>query len=505
MKLRLHNICAIKEAEVKIDGLTVIAGENNAGKSTIGKMLYTLVKTLNNYNEDIFTHIYFDFEEIIIECQRYIDSKVNHNTKIYKYYKELYRFLFKIDKDFLIKIDKDKYELPQETIRKEYEVKLLILERYMKDIDLVMLQIMLLELTNINEEPVLYCKDNIEIQQFMNRAFQSEIYDLQTLKFLVSETGIIEYYIEHNDKVLNQKHISYISKNKLLMKLISLSNSINKNFIKGFGTARTYERPLSWWLYDEFKSDISEIICKCGRKEVIGNVSLQDNFGNEFSFDIKESGICVRKIIDDLIYKQSTYIESPIFLYLSEHDIGDAAHKPDHIVDLLRKISCSEKERGLLVKPKFTELEEILQGNFGYDSKQRDFWYQQGDNKFAMSNVANGAKSFGIIQMLYKNGWMTPDNIMIIDEPEVHLHPKWQVEYCRIIIALIKKGIKFVITTHSPYILQALKKFSEDLDITKDVNFYLSEQKEDGVIIQDKTKKLGDIYEKLTAPLREIM
>jgi len=46
MTLELKNIGMIKEANVKIDGLTVIAGENDTGKSTAGKALYLLLQSI---------------------------------------------------------------------------------------------------------------------------------------------------------------------------------------------------------------------------------------------------------------------------------------------------------------------------------------------------------------------------------------------------------------------------------------------------------------------------
>jgi predicted ATPase len=44
MRLDLKNIGIIKEASVKLDGLTVIAGENDTGKSTLGRAYYYEVK-----------------------------------------------------------------------------------------------------------------------------------------------------------------------------------------------------------------------------------------------------------------------------------------------------------------------------------------------------------------------------------------------------------------------------------------------------------------------------
>ena len=41
MKIYLKNIGKVKEANIEIRGITVIGGENNTGKSTVGKALYS--------------------------------------------------------------------------------------------------------------------------------------------------------------------------------------------------------------------------------------------------------------------------------------------------------------------------------------------------------------------------------------------------------------------------------------------------------------------------------
>lgn len=46
MKIQLTNINKIKEATIHLKGLTVIAGTNDTGKSTLGKMLFTVIKSL---------------------------------------------------------------------------------------------------------------------------------------------------------------------------------------------------------------------------------------------------------------------------------------------------------------------------------------------------------------------------------------------------------------------------------------------------------------------------
>ena len=56
MQLRLQLINKIKKADITLKGLTVIAGANDTGKSTVGKVLFTIIKALNNvmgYDENI--------------------------------------------------------------------------------------------------------------------------------------------------------------------------------------------------------------------------------------------------------------------------------------------------------------------------------------------------------------------------------------------------------------------------------------------------------------------
>ncbi len=53
MQLILKNISSIQHAEIAFNGLTVIAGENDTGKSTAGKLLFAIVKAFNRYEEDL--------------------------------------------------------------------------------------------------------------------------------------------------------------------------------------------------------------------------------------------------------------------------------------------------------------------------------------------------------------------------------------------------------------------------------------------------------------------
>ena len=49
MKLILKNIGLLKDAELELSRLSLIAGENDNGKSTVGKVIFCLVKAINRY------------------------------------------------------------------------------------------------------------------------------------------------------------------------------------------------------------------------------------------------------------------------------------------------------------------------------------------------------------------------------------------------------------------------------------------------------------------------
>lgn len=52
MRLKIETVGKVKSADVKLDGLTVIAGENSSGKSTVGKVLFSSIKAVADAREN---------------------------------------------------------------------------------------------------------------------------------------------------------------------------------------------------------------------------------------------------------------------------------------------------------------------------------------------------------------------------------------------------------------------------------------------------------------------
>ncbi|MFQ9435992.1 MAG: AAA family ATPase [Ruminococcus callidus] len=53
MDFKLKDLGKIKKADIKLDGITVICGDNNTGKSTIGKSLFSFYNALYDYKTKI--------------------------------------------------------------------------------------------------------------------------------------------------------------------------------------------------------------------------------------------------------------------------------------------------------------------------------------------------------------------------------------------------------------------------------------------------------------------
>ena len=47
-----------------------------------------------------------------------------------------------------------------------------------------------------------------------------------------------------------------------------------------------------------------------------------------------------------------------------------------------------------------------------------------------------------------------PGQLIIIDEPELNLHPSRQIMMARLLTMLVKFGLRVMITTHSDYIVR---------------------------------------------------
>ena len=97
-------------------------------------------------------------------------------------------------------------------------------------------------------------------------------------------------------------------------------------------------------------------------------------------------------------------------------------------------------------------------------------------------------------------------DILLIDEPEVNLHPEWQIVLAEVLVLLRKElGIVLYINSHSPYFIRAIEVKMAGNGMTLEGKFYLTVPDEDNLYhVEDVSQNTERIYELLYKPLEEL-
>lgn len=430
MKLTVNNFGIIKKAEVEIGGLTVITGENDTGKSTVGKIIFSLVKAFARYREDLEENkdntILFYLEEIYFTLRRIVNISYEHDVRDFFQPRRL----------------QNQLRLEYHETRKEA---LLVLESArQKGIDI----------------PV-------------------DFYHL-----LESNFAKIAYVLnEPEDK----------------------KGAINRAIKKAF--------------YSEFKN---EILQKGGFPQSEATVSIKDGASEIIDLRLNRDGAIKYQASDDLGFSDATYVDSPAVIQfnnlvrtsktLFDDTSSNRLTVPLHLKDLSSKLSDSMY--GFLELDLFQEDTEmtaltkkisgLLDGSVDYDSDKKDFVFNRNGISVSSTNIASGIKALGMLDLLIKGGNTKRNSLLILDEPEVNLHPKWQVAYCDIITSLVHCGVELIVTTHSPYIVHALKEFSEKKGIQN--QFYLANKMdfENFSEFMDISNNISYAIDLLAMPMHEL-
>ena len=416
MQLKLRNIGIIKEADITLDGLTVIAGYNDTGKSTIGKVLFSIIKSVSRYREDLEEDKEVNIKKLLDNIYFTLRRRVSFSNKID------IRDLF-----YPVTFFEDILNFGQDAIDKRKDV-----------------------LTSLDD-----------------KISESIIYKLNKLSEIISQSDKKEEVVKRAFKKI---------------------------------------------FFSEFEN---EILNKYKAKDEKSVINIKE-FENEIlNIELINFSDIKLNIFDEIYFNDATLIETPIILNYSEaieksksyFEIRDKTDRlsllgiPNiafHIKDLdlkLKESIYSENDNELSI-----EISKVINGYMKYISQEREFKYIKQDGKsYKALNTATGIKSFGILQMLINSGFIDERSLIIIDEPEVHLHPEWQLKYAEIIALLVKNNISVVITSHNPYMIEALYLFAELYKIDDISNFYLA--KDNRISKQDS---LSNIFETLAIPMRKL-
>ena len=417
MILELKNIGKINQAKSELNGITVIAGENNTGKSTIGKMLFCVF------------HAFYKIEEQIREERTKSISRVLNS-----YYHEvtnLYTQRFNT-------LDLAKY----------------IVDR--KDEFLGDTRLLVKEIENF------YVNKDQNFQKYIEQEALEKLAD-RIFSFLKLEDVEIQ-------KIILRKRLEA----EFGMKVGHLNNVEKKSNVK---------------------------------------IKIKDNI-IDFTV-INNEDISISNYMN--LNKEIIYMDDPFIL----DDLGGprwfifSNKKFDHRQDLLDKLAGDQKVDfsavdELIVQKKLKKILDIMQnvcdGNIiSDDTKTFVYKTDKLNGTLDMVNLSTGMKNFVILRRLLQNGNIDENGIIILDEPEIHLHPEWQLKFAEIIVLLQKEfNANILLNTHSPYFLNAIEVYSEKHEIDNKCKYYLVEEENAVTTVLDVTKETEKIYEKLAKPLQEL-
>lgn len=126
-------------------------------------------------------------------------------------------------------------------------------------------------------------------------------------------------------------------------------------------------------------------------------------------------------------------------------------------IDFIRNLDSISKKDGELCKnhPEIlSEFQNIVGGTYKA-SKEGLFFYPNTSKttKLSIGESASSVRSL-LDVFFYLKHVAKPGHILMIDEPELNLHPACQRKFARLLAKLVNYGIQVFITTHSDYIIK---------------------------------------------------
>lgn len=380
MNFELKDFGKIKSAKVKLDGITVICGNNNTGKSTVGKALFSFYNSLYDYKARIAE---YKLSEIRNYISKFSDMRVNDISEETitkgKSFLEAY-----LNKDVIAEIE-NIYSVSEDKIMSE------LVYRYF---DLIM-----------NKEVARKRKRTTSKECVVKAIFKGNIID--ELKFTDQKWQCnISVPIAHKAYYINSPYVlDYLNNQEINISSLSM---LERNVIEAIQKAQAQLKANS----------MSNILDAVSNKN-----DLED----------------VMKVLENA-YDGKTKIDNGLYVY--------------------------EDKNGI----------------------QIDF-----------RNISAGLKAFALIERLLKGGVLKKKDVLILDEPEIHLHSEWQIYYAELIVALQKKfDLTILLVTHSFQFLESLNFFMKKYEISDRGNYYIPEETNNGYVMRSDSENLKKIKHNLS-------
>lgn len=487
--MEINDYNSIEKAEIEINKINVIGGVNGSGKSTASKILYSFLKGNS------------------IKRRKYALQSIVENIN---------RIIGVLD------YEGNEYNLPEPLNIEDDDA--LFIEKYN-----AMLEISKKHDENAKTKVKKLSKELTELINSIVDKLENEGYNIDELEFnddISSNATDLEYFLFTNFPG------EFVDESYMLSKLnedysyfyhfgdIHFLCSLNNKLMNNLFNEDTY-----------YLSRSSEFFIR--EKEYLGDID-DENLTfylkhNDSKYD-PYSYFLDKGFINSVYYVDNVSILD--LLNTKEHDSRQLFHMDEIIEDLFE--SNNEIEYGEDVKIILEKIEGIIKGKYkkympvfetnktkengifdkylnSENMEKHPFLKRAKEIRSKINtynfNTPSGIKQIGIIQLLLLNDKLKKDGYLIIDEPEVNLHPEWQIKFAEILVLISKElNITLYLNSHSPMFIEAITLYSQYYDLIKQTNVYLTQENENDKYIFRKidSKNMGAVYENLTKPYDEL-
>lgn len=432
MYIKLQNVGAIDEATVDLTGLSVIAGKNGTGKSTIGKTVYAVIKSIQ----------------------------------------EQYAIVAKKQKEFIDWACKNVYFQLQGVIARAANTG----KRIASDNELL--------------------ESSFQLGSFEQPLFQ-----------YIDDKNLDLAYILVDSRINAIDMFSGIVDVETKLKVKELLKTVKSN-LAPMDTSTSLKEALLFMYKRVFDCQINNL-----KSHLTSNV----DFGGLLKYSVSNNAdtmpfanrlniTSADPQIQQKVFQDATFVETPLVLQVE--NVRDTENLPTYWIDLLRKVSMQTVDSSLqnsIIKEAIADISSALGGSLEYNTNRRRFEFikkdfNNGTNVF-VSNAASGEKILGIFQQLALKGMFGPDKILILDEPENHLHPEWLAVLAEVLVKLAVAKCPILITSHSPDLLQAIRFYAKKHNFSQ-LKMYLTDPQTH--VLEDKTGKEYEIFQNLADPINDI-
>ena len=400
MNFKIKNFGKIAEANIKLDGITVICGDNDTGKSTVGKALFSFFNSLNDYKNKI-------------DAQKY--NKLRTTVRNYIFHST----------DFPVKaINSDS---AMEYISEHYD-------RFSVD----------------------------EVKEYLE-SFYSVKLTKDQLESLVNYLNMREI------DILNEYVYRYIT--NVMNGQIKNAYSSNSSHCSISGEIHDFTNTIK--VYKQF--------CKCELDEPIENSAYYIN--NPFVLDWLNNPDRM-----NVLRSMNPMDRSAVYAIIrAQADIN--ADSMSNILESVQNKKELEAVRGIIKK--------VYCGETVIDHGR--YYYSENGVSVDFRNISAGLKSFALIERMLETGVLKKKDVLILDEPEIHLHSEWQIYYAELIVMLqMQFDLTILLVTHSFQFLESLNFFMKKYGIWDKGNYYMPESTEKGIIMKSFDNNSDELKKNLS-------